>query len=941
MTPGVRVKIPFGAGNALRTGYVIEVTDHSEFPRERMKEIDSVLPGTKEPSQRLIVLAAWMKQQYGSTMIQALKTVLPARATVGEKERKSIELLLQDAQTQELAAQMERKHQTARLRLLQELMANQTISWEAATKRLKVPSSVISKLESDGVLKVHASVAYRNPIRRMGEETEKKTLSEEQQGAVNGILNAFDQNDRRPSLIHGITGSGKTEVYLALIEGMIKRGRQSIVLIPEIALTYQTVQRFTARFGDRVSVMNSTLSAGEKQDQCRRAERGELDVIIGPRSALFVPFPNLGMILMDEEHELSYKSETSPKYHARETAQKLAELSDATLVLGSATPSLEAYSRAQNGDYHFYKLTKRLTGGSLPRVEIADLREELRNGNRSIFSVSLQEKLRDRLARKEQSMLFLNRRGYAGFVSCRACGYVCKCPHCDVSLSEHRGGRLVCHYCGYEQPAVKLCPSCGSKYILGFRAGTEAMEEQLHKMFPQARVLRMDADTTRTRESYEKILAAFARGDADILVGTQMIVKGHDFPAVTLVGVLAADLSLSMSDYRAGERTFQLLTQAAGRAGRGSRPGEVVIQTYQPDHYSIQYAARQDYEGFYKEELTYRQLLSYPPASHILAVQFYSKKQEEALAGAQEAASYVRQVTQSRQFTQQMSGTVQIPTPAAAHNAASAALPDTIVIGPAPALIGKINDVYRYGIYLKNHDYEKLVELKDGIEQMRSLPAATESAVSVRFRSGAQLLENHQQTDAACKARKNSKLITERKTEHQKERNKRMAIRNIRTIGDPVLNKKCKEVKEMTPRIQELIDDMFDTMYEANGVGLAAPQVGILKRIVVIDTTGEDPIVMINPRIIETSGEQTGGEGCLSVPGKTGTVTRPNYVKAIAFNENMEAYEIEATELLARAICHETDHLDGELYVSKVEGQLMDTEEYYEQMDGTEVLDEE
>ena len=265
VTPGVRVKIPFGAGNVLRTGYVIEVTDHSEFPRERMKEIDSVLPGTKEPSQRLIVLAAWMKQQYGSTMIQALKTVLPARATVGEKERKSIELLLQDAQTQELAAQMERKHQTARLRLLQELMTNRTISWEAATKRLKVPSSVISKLESDGVLKVHASVAYRNPIRRMGEETEKKTLSEEQQGAVNGILNAFDQNDRRPSLIHGITGSGKTEVYLALIEGMIKRGRQSIVLIPEIALTYQTVQRFTARFGDRVSVMNSTLSVGEKQ----------------------------------------------------------------------------------------------------------------------------------------------------------------------------------------------------------------------------------------------------------------------------------------------------------------------------------------------------------------------------------------------------------------------------------------------------------------------------------------------------------------------------------------------------------------------------------------------------------------------------------------------------------------------------------------------------
>ena len=359
VTPGVRVKIPFGAGNALRTGYVIEVTDHSEFPRERMKEIDSVLPGTKEPSQRLIVLAAWMKQQYGSTMIQALKTVLPARATVGEKERKSIELLLQDAQAQELAAQMERKHQTARLRLLQELMTNRTISWEAATKRLKVPSSVISKLESDGVLKVHASVAYRNPIRRMGEETEKKTLSEEQQGAVNGILNAFDQNDRRPSLIHGITGSGKTEVYLALIEGMIKRGRQSIVLIPEIALTYQTVRRFYGRFGDKVSVINSRLSLGERYDQFKRAKQGELQVMVGPRSALFTPFGRLRLIIIDEEHESSYKSENSPRYHARETAIHRAKLEGARVILGSATPSMEAYYRAKEGEYVLVKLEAR------------------------------------------------------------------------------------------------------------------------------------------------------------------------------------------------------------------------------------------------------------------------------------------------------------------------------------------------------------------------------------------------------------------------------------------------------------------------------------------------------------------------------------------------------------------------------------------------------
>ena len=611
---------------------------------------------------------------------------------------------------------------------MEALLDDEEVEYSLISQKLNITLTVVRALEEQGVLEIKNHKIYRNPVKEKEQQRHFITYTEEQERAIRTFENDYKKGIRKTYLLYGVTGSGKTEVYMEMIRQVVKEKRQAIVLIPEIALTYQTVMRFYRTFGERVSIMNSRLSAGERYDQMMRAKKGEIDVMIGPRSALFTPFPSLGLIVIDEEHEAAYKSETSPKYHARETAQKLAELSDATLVLGSATPSLEAYSRAQRGDYHFYKLTKRLTGGSLPRVEIADLREELRNGNRSIFSVSLQEKLRDRLARKEQSMLFLNRRGYAGFVSCRACGYVCKCPHCDVSLSEHRGGRLVCHYCGYEQPAVKLCPSCGSKYILGFRAGTEAMEEQLHKMFPQARVLRMDADTTRTRESYEKILAAFARGDADILVGTQMIVKGHDFPAVTLVGVLAADLSLSMSDYRAGERTFQLLTQAAGRAGRGSRPGEVVIQTYQPDHYSIQYAARQDYEGFYKEELTYRQLLSYPPASHILAVQFYSKKQEEALcrrtrgSELRTTANAVATGNAVAAVYTAMSGTVQIPTPAATHNAASVALPDTIVIGPAPALIGKINDVYRYGIYLKNHDYEKLVELKDGIEQMRSLP---------------------------------------------------------------------------------------------------------------------------------------------------------------------------------------------------------------------------
>ena len=690
LTPGVRVKIPFGAGNALRTGYVIEVTDHSEFPRERMKEIDSVLPGTKEPSQRLIVLAAWMKQQYGSTMIQALKTVLPARATVGEKERKSIELLLQDAQAQELAAQMERKHQTARLRLLQELMTNRTISWEAATKRLKVPSSVISKLESDGVLKVHASVAYRNPIRRMGEETEKKTLSEEQQGAVNGILNAFDQNDRRPSLIHGITGSGKTEVYLALIEGMIKRGRQSIVLIPEIALTYQTVRRFYGRFGDKVSVINSRLSQGERYDQFKRAKQGELQVMVGPRSALFTPFGRLRLIIIDEEHESSYKSENSPRYHARETAIHRAKLEGARVILGSATPSMEAYYRAKEGEYVLVKLEARFEERPLPRVSIIDMREQLKKGNRLALSLELREDLSQCLKKGEQAMLFLNRRGYAGFVSCRSCGHVMKCPHCDVSLSEHNGRKLICHYCGYETVKPDKCPVCSSPYIGGFKAGTQQIQQVVEKEFPEARVLRMDYDTTRAKGSYEKILAAFSRHEADILIGTQMIVKGHDFPDVTLVGILAADLSLNADDYRSGERTFQLLTQAVGRAGRGKKEGHALIQTYSPDHYSIQTAAKQDYEEFYQEEMGYRLLMDYPPAAHMMAV-LGSSEDEKLL---ETAMHYLGLFT----------GKIY-------------AGKDLHVIGPAPASVGKVKDVYRRVLYLKHENYDLLVRIKDRLEE--------------------------------------------------------------------------------------------------------------------------------------------------------------------------------------------------------------------------------
>lgn len=706
LAAGTRVRIPFGAGNKLRTGYVIELTDEAQFPKERMKKIDSVLEGADGPEQRMIALAAWMKEQYGSTMIAALKTVLPARKKVACREKKEIELAVSAAEGRRLLEEYERKHQTAKARLMTELVREEVLPRELVTGRLNIPAQTLKRLEALGVIRQTAVACYRNPVKITAGQEAGRRLSANQQHIVDAVLAEYDAGHCRPQLIHGITGSGKTEVYLALIEGMIKRGKQAIVLIPEIALTYQTLLRFYKRFGDRVSVMNSTLSAGEKQDQCERARKGQIDVIIGPRSALFVPFPRLGMILIDEEHENSYKSETMPKYHARETALALAKLCGAAVVMGSATPSLEAYSKAKSGEYGLFTLKERLTGGCLPDVYVEDLRQELKEGNRSIFSRRLMAKLEERLQKGEQSMLFLNRRGYAGFVSCRSCGYVCKCPHCDVSLSEHRNGRLVCHYCGYSQPAVKLCPACGSRYILGFKAGTEAIEEQLSARYPEARVLRMDADTTRTKGSYEKILAAFTNREADILIGTQMIVKGHDFPDVTLVGILAADLSLAANDYRAGERTFQLLTQAAGRAGRGEKPGEVVIQTYQPEHYSVRYAAKQDYEGFFEEEMMYRRLLSYPPAAHILAVQLFSGSDKEAWEAAGEAARAARELV-GEWSGEEAAGS-------------SRRAPETAVIGPAPAQIGKINDVYRYGVYIKDRDYQRLVAVKNRIERLRA-----------------------------------------------------------------------------------------------------------------------------------------------------------------------------------------------------------------------------
>ncbi len=690
LRPGMEVLVPFGKGNRITKGYVTGISETCDYDLSKVKEIRDISRTGVAIEGKLVALAAWMKENYGGTMIQALKTVLPIKQKENARVKKRLRLLLDEEAGKEKLAFYLEKNQKARARLLAALLDDPVLEYELVTKKLNITLPVIRALEEQGVLAVEERQVYRNPVKESTRVKKDITYTEEQKHVIDCFRKDYESGVRRTYLLHGVTGSGKTEVYMEMIRLVVEQGKQAIVLIPEIALTYQTVMRFYRSFGDRVSIMNSRLSAGERYDQMMRAKAGQVDVMIGPRSALFTPFPNLGLIVIDEEHEPTYKSEQVPRYHARETAQERARMEGASLVLGSATPSLEAMYRAKRGEYVLFEMKNRSRMQQMAKVYTVDLRQELKNGNRSILSEKLQELMEERLERKEQIMLFLNRRGYSGFVSCRECGHVVKCPHCNVSLSVHRDGRMMCHYCGYSQPKVTECPECGSRHIGEFRAGTQQIEDIVKARFPGARVLRMDMDTTRQKDAHEKILSAFANEEADVLVGTQMIVKGHDFPNVTLVGILAADMSLYTDDYRSGERTFQLLTQAVGRAGRGERPGEAVIQTYSPDHYAIVTAAAQDYAAFYEEEIRYRELMGYPPVENLLAVLVSCENEELLDMGCR----YLKEF--SMRFREK----------------AQAA-----VIGPASPGIDKIKDIYRRVLYIKAPDYGMLTAIKDRLEQ--------------------------------------------------------------------------------------------------------------------------------------------------------------------------------------------------------------------------------
>lgn len=753
---GVRVLVPFGFRNQKTEGFVIGISQETQVPLEKIKNVSEVLDnGIPVFAKETLDLAFWMKEKYFCTLSQCLETIMPAglkvKSTwyVGIKEgaspeglspkeeellcflqqqgtllpisqveeyfgktiqkviqrlrQKNLLLLKQKtekknldkhektvslADTETVCAFLEQAETKPRLanqkRVLAFLQKEGQATWKQVEENTGVSPSTVKTLVKKGLL-VEGVAERRRQVFSLSdyEKTVAFSPTAEQKMVLDTLFSEWEKVEKKPVLLHGVTGSGKTEVYLQLIARALKEGKQAIVLVPEISLTPQMVDRFISRFGALVSVTHSRMNQGERYDQWKKARDGEISVMIGPRSALFTPFQNLGVIIVDEEQESSYQSDTTPKYHGREVAEQLAMGTGSLLVLGSATPDLQSYYRGKQGEYLLLEMEQRATGAMLPQVVVTDMREELESGNFSVFGKELYQAIEENLKRKEKTMLILNRRGYATFVSCRKCGYVMTCPDCNVSYTYHTGAEeLVCHYCGGHIKPPKTCPECGSKYIRYFGTGTQKIEEQVRNYFPQATVLRMDMDTTTGKNSHQRILEGFQKS-GDILIGTQMIAKGHDFSGVTLVGILAADTSLNMGSYRGAENCFQLLTQGAGRAGRGALGGRVVIQTYQPQHYSIVYASKQDYKGFYEEEILLRKMMKYPPFSSFFSVLVTGKEETEVIGQTKKLHEIMMLQQQEKEIN---------------------------VLGAAPAFYSKLRQEYRWQILVKAEDEKILRE---------------------------------------------------------------------------------------------------------------------------------------------------------------------------------------------------------------------------------------
>ncbi len=730
LRPGMRVIIPFGPRKI--TGFVIERIAQSDF--EHLKAIIDVLDVTPVLTDELLHVGQWLADETLSLYIMTFQAMLPQvlkakyKKSVVKTKDKEISPLLEAyfANTEQLdfdevielighrtlqkyvengdvyiqyqvKSQETKRYQTIITPASQDMLhkavdalpkqatkqkeileffieSPKPIDQSALYRTLNINRSQIKRLIEKELLQEEKKEMYRNPYDREFEKTENLVLTEQQEVAIKPIIESIEEEKAETFLLHGVTGSGKTEIYLQAIERVIGKGEEAIVLVPEISLTPQMVERFKGRFGSNVAVLHSALSAGEKYDEWRKIQRKEVQVVVGARSAIFAPFENLGIIIIDEEHETTYKQEESPRYHARDVAIKRSELNRCPVVLGSATPTLDSYARAKKEVYHLLTLTERTNEQPMPDVDIVDMREELHAGNRTMFARTLLDKIKTCMNNKEQVVLLLNRRGYSTFALCRDCGHVEECPNCDISLTYHkRDHQLKCHYCNHEQPMPTTCPACESHLIRFFGTGTERVEEELTKVLPEARIIRMDVDTTRRKGAHERLLRKFQQQEADILLGTQMIAKGLDFENVTLVGVLAADSMLHLPDFRSSEKTFQLITQVSGRAGRHELTGEVVVQTYTPDHYSIELASKYDFIQFYEQEMKIRRAFQYPPYVFLVL-----------MTVSHENEMKVFEVIQK--ISQKLSTMLQ---------------PNSVILGPTPSPIARIKNRYRYQLMIK------------------------------------------------------------------------------------------------------------------------------------------------------------------------------------------------------------------------------------------------
>ena len=635
---GDRVIVPFGKGNTPKEGYVIDLLENNTYLESKTKQVLKKEDGFSALLQEQIQLASWMSLSYHCFMVDALRLMIPSQLRGQRVKEKTVEVLSVQKDLDLLSVLSNLRGETggrkapAQAETLELIAKVCKITAAELCQHFPGARSAIVQLKKKGYLCVENVEVRRAPYQKLW-QTGKKShiLNAHQQHAVDQITNAMAEEEQdNHFLLHGITGSGKTEVYLRCIQFALSRQKGCIMLVPEISLTPQMVARFREHLGENVAVLHSRLSAGERYDEWKRILSGQARMVIGPRSAIFAPVRDLGLVIIDEEHEQSYRSEHKPQYTAHEIAEKRCSLTGATLVLGSATPSVVTYYRCMQGELKYLSLPERASGQDLPKIYVSDMREELARGNRSIFSGALSQAMEDCLNQNQQMMLFINRRGYSTFLMCRGCGYVVQCEDCDVSMTYHKNAyreELRCHYCGKTETPPTVCPVCGKPYLKQFGIGTQQVEEQVKLYFPQARVLRMDADTTQKKDAHLKILQAFEKREADILIGTQMIAKGHDFENVTLVGVLAADSSLYVPDYRSAERTFQLITQVAGRAGRGQLPGKVIVQTYHPDHFAIQAAIHQDYRQFYAQEIQHRKMAQFRPFAQFIRLLFRGEQQ--------------------------------------------------------------------------------------------------------------------------------------------------------------------------------------------------------------------------------------------------------------------------------------------------------------------------